>query len=414
MSWEMKIPPTKVVYEEKDVDEICDDIKDVLMSGQVILGPKTEQFEMQYAHKCNRLYGSAVSSDTAAFEIIMRIIFEETDRRFVLFPALGFYSIIHSILRAGGRPVLIDMDLGFNLYPSAEAIDYTITQFERVYGKALAALVVMHTGGLIAGDVENIKKVCKMHEVFMFEDAAHCFGSTLDGKPAGSWGDMAGFSLYATKPIHTCEGGVIVTDRVDWKDSADCYRNYGRSHKFGISIGVKDGSSWRLTEMQAVLGLHQLKNLDRIILDRRNVGAKYDMCFEGLTDSEKELFDEYSIRPVAIYGNMKSNCYRYVMMSSHPTALMGLEKKFLARGIQLPGKVYDLPVHRQPAMISKLGKEIIIFEDLDVSEMYCDNHFCLPVYQGMTDNEVLYVMEALKDIVREIHNEEAGKKLSVV
>ncbi len=389
---DVKIPSHRIRFDDDEIDAILAETQEMLGYGQVILGDYTRQFEKRYAKACSRQHGVAVSSDTAAFEMQLKTI--DVLDQYVLFPALAFPSILESVKNAGGEPWFIDARLYGHLFADAEMVEDAILKCQEATGQPPAALILMHTGGLIARWSQEIEEVCADYGVFVLEDAAHAFGAELDGNPAGNYGISSAFSLYATKPMHTCEGGMIVTNDGDLADECRVYRNYGRVAEFGRSVVTVHGYSWRITEFQAIVGLERLKRVPNEIKVRREIMADYDAALW-----EHSVWDQCP--PLPLSEGMQPNGYRYIRMlpetmGAHDRARM---KQYLKdeRGIDLPGEVYELPAHRQPVWTGQYGHL-----SMPVAEEFCRRHFALPVYPSLTSNEQEYVIESVTHVLRRL------------
>lgn len=380
----MSIPSHKITFTEDQIDEILSSTEEILRSGQVILGKHTQRFEEEYAAACERAYGVAVGSDTAAFEMQLKTL--GVKGQYVLYPALAFPSILESVTNAGARPWFVDANPDGHLFASLEQIQRASLDCQDATGSAPAALILMHTGGLIARESAVITDWCTRVGIEVLEDAAHSFGATLNGDPAGSFGLSSAFSLYATKPMHACEGGMIVTDSLELAEECKIYRNYGRTQDFGRSRIVRHGYSWRITEIQSVIGLSNLRSIGASILRRREIMAMYD----ELISESGGVWQEIEGLPMS--NGMKPNGYRYIRML--PEGWTGERRQQFkedlkaSTGIDLPGEVYELPTHKQPIWIEEYGDLSMPF-----AEDFCERHFALPVYQSLTNEQIRQVVQ---------------------
>jgi perosamine synthetase len=382
----MNIPSHRITFTDGQIADILRDTEEILRSGQVILGKKTQQFEQEFAAACDRRYGVAVSSDTAAFEMQLKTVGVEGE--YVLFPALAFPSILEAVVNAGGIPWFVDGSWDGHLFARLHEIQDAVSECKDRTGKYPKALILMHTAGLIARDSAEIADWCAMEGIAVLEDAAHSFGATLNGRPAGSYGVSSAFSLYATKPMHACEGGIIVTDDPIIASEAKLMRNYGRTHDFGRSVVVRHGNSWRITEIQSAIGMSNLSVIGDSIARRREIMSMYDRLIPWDVDEWSQM------KRLATAESMRPNGYRYVIVGpecwNH-----GLRQEFKEQlkkdtGIDLPGEVYELPTHEQPVWEDKYGEL-----SMPMAESFCQRHFALPVYQSMTDEQVRYVVDSV-------------------
>jgi len=382
----------KITFTEDQKEFILSNVSDILDSGNVVLGEFTKKFEEEYAEACGRKYGVAVGSDTAAFEMQLKTL--GVQGKYVLYPALAFPSILEAVYNAGGKAWFLDADPKGHLFASLAQVIGAVAQCQRETGEKPAALILMHTGGLIARDSKEITEWCESEGIAVLEDAAHSFGAVLDGKPAGSFGLSSAFSLYATKPMHACEGGMIVTDDADLVEECKIYRNYGRTQNFGRSVIIRHGYSWRMTEIQAVVGLANLHGIDPNIARRREIMEQYD----ELTDVGG-VWDKIDMVPLS--NGMAPNGYRYLrMLPEGWTAARRQSFKEALKaesGVDLPGEVYELPTHKQP-----IWEKDFAGLSMPFAEDFCNRHFALPVYQSMTDDDVQYVVDSVGSALEKV------------
>ncbi len=385
----MKIPAHRIVFTEKEILQAQLAVRDILSSGWVILGKYTEQFEEEYAQLHGRKYGVAVSSDTAAIEIALRV-YGVGHGDVVLFPANGFYGVVIPVLRCGAELAFFDIDWDENLFSTEQEI-------ERLINKTGArALILMHTGGMVASRSKEIAEVCKKYNVICIEDAAHAPGAKMNGQYAGSFGDVSCFSLYATKPINAGEGGILLTDNEDIARIAKIYRNYGRTSTFSSSICAYEGYSWRLTEIQAAIGLGQVRRQDEIREEREEIAECYDRLIQPLI--------EVGILPYIFKEGTEPNWYRYLMVL--PENLTFEDKHRLKHyvskywDVEIPGDVYEMPVTAQPVWSGTYNRV-----RFPIAEEWGNRHFALPLYNTLTEEEQKYVVDAVLDGFKAITSE---------
>jgi dTDP-4-amino-4,6-dideoxygalactose transaminase len=251
--------------------EIAAAVDEILTSGALTLGPYTRRFEAAFATAHAARHAAATSSGTAALDIALRGI-GVTDRDVVV-PANTFYATAAAVMQAGGKPVFADVDAAtFALSPAT---------LEAALTPDTAAVVLVHIGGLITPQAEDLARICQERGVALVEDAAHAHGSSLGGRFAGSFGVAAGFSLYATKVVTSGEGGMLVTSSDLLADEARIYRDQGKG-AFSANHHVRFGYAWRMSEQNAVTGLVHLRRMEEFIERRREVAARYDEVLASL------------------------------------------------------------------------------------------------------------------------------------
>lgn len=383
----MKIPAHRIVFTEQEIVDFQKAAREILESGWMILGKYTEQFEKEYAELHGRKYGVAVASDTAAIEIALRA-HGVTEGDKVLFPANGFYGVVIPVLRCGAEPVFFDIDWDENLFAHEDTIRKAMDE-----NPDAKALILMHTGGMVASRARQIGDLCRERGVLCIEDAAHAPGALQNGEYAGSFGDVSCFSLYATKPINSGEGGMLLTDDEKIRDLARIYRNYGRTATFGRSVCAYQGYSWRLTELQAALGLGQVRRQNEIRMEREAIAARYDDLIQPLLDVG---IQRYEMAP-----GSQPNWYRYLMVLPKGWTLEKKDElKRLVRenaSVEIPGDVYEMPIPFQPVWKGK-------FDHLEfpVAQEWGDRHFALPLYNTLTEDEQKIVVDAVLDAFKKL------------
>lgn len=374
----MGVPAARVVFPARDRAEIAAAVTEMLASGALTLGPYTRRFETAFAaahtgHEAvpgppDMPHAVAVSSGTAALTIALRAA--GVDGREVIVPANTFYATAAAVLQAGGRPVFADVDAAtFALSPATTAAALT---------PHTAAVVVVHIGGLITPQIDELRALCGERGIALVEDAAHAHGSTFDGRFAGSFGVAAAFSFYPTKVVTSGEGGMVLTSSEELAQEARIYRDQGKG-AFTANHHVRLGSAWRMSELHAATGLVHLRRMDEYIARRRDVAARYDKALAGLD----------GLQPLAEPPDCRSNVYKYIVLLPPGLDRAWFKSELAQRYVSVSGEVYDLPLHRQPVLADYAGPPLPVAEELAA------RHICLPVHSDMTDNEVDEVLTAV-------------------
>jgi dTDP-4-amino-4,6-dideoxygalactose transaminase len=359
-----------VVFLAEDRQRILELIEGALASGNLTLGPLTADLERDFAARHGGLLAVATSSGTSALEIVLRAVGVAGHE--VVVPANTFFATAAAVLHAGGRPRFADVD------PAAMAL--STATVAAALTPQVRAVVHVHIGGTISGDLPALQQLCADRGIVLIEDAAHAHGSTLHGQPAGSWSRAAAFSFYPTKVVAGAEGGMILTGDEGLRDEARVYRDQGKASFLG-GHHVRLGSAWRLSEVQAAVALVHLQRLDEFISVRRTVAARYDQA----------LADCPSLTVVPEPAGARSNYYKYIALLRP-----GLDRAAVRRdlrethGVSLSGEVYATPLHREPVFEAFAGASLPVAEDL------CARHICLPVHSDMSELEVERVVEAVQ------------------
>jgi dTDP-4-amino-4,6-dideoxygalactose transaminase len=363
------VPAARLVFSEGDRRRILTMIDESLQSGSLTLGRHTKAFEEAFARRHGARFAVATSSGTSSLEIILRAVgVAGTD---VVVPTNTFYATAGAVVHAGGRPRFADVDSA-TMALNAASVEAALTP-------ATSAVVIVHIGGVISPAVEAIRSLLDERGVVLIEDAAHAHGSTLDGKPAGSFGVAAAFSFYPTKVVTSAEGGMILTADERIADEAIIHRDQGKAGFHG-GEHVRLGHAWRLSELQAAVGLVQTERLVEFVEHRRSVAALYD----------EALADVAGITPQAVPAGSRSNYYKYVALLDAGIDRVAVKTALRERyNVQLSGEVYARPLHREPVFVGLAESSLPVADDV------CARHVCLPIHSDMRDAEMEQVIDGL-------------------
>ena len=228
-------------------------------------GTFVRSFEERFAATVGRAHGVAVSNGTAALDVAIEALgIGKGDE--VILPSFTIISCVHQIVRCGAVPVLVDSD------PDTWNMD--VTQVEAKISSRTKAIMAVHIYGLPV-DMDPLLELAAHHGLALIEDAAEMHGQTYRGRPCGSFGDISTFSFYPNKLITTGEGGMVVTDRTDLVESSRSLRNlcFQADKRF---VHERLGWNYRMTNMQAAVGVAQLEQVKSAIARKREIGAMYN------------------------------------------------------------------------------------------------------------------------------------------
>lgn len=364
----MRVPPARIHVPEEDRREILAAIDECLATGQLTLGKHGAAFEEAFARTAGTKYAVAVSSGTSGLEIIFRAV-DVADGE-VIVPTNTFFATAAAVQHAGGTVRFAECD------PATCAID--VDHARSLIGPKTRALVLVHIGGMITPRIDELRAMCDRAGIALVEDAAHAHGSTLEGRPAGSFGLAAAFSFYPTKVITSGEGGMIATSDARIDEEARIYRDQGKAG-FTSNFHTRLGNNWRMSEPHAVIGRSQLKRLPEFIEARRRIAAVYDRALPAI-----------GVTPLAMPPGVASNYYKYIAMPPACIDRAALKKKLREMyDVGLSGEVYEAPCHLQPAF-GPLPQGT-----LPVAEELCARHICLPVSAVMSKDDATYVVDSL-------------------
>ncbi len=238
-------------------------------------GPYVTKFEEQFAARVGRKYGIAMCNGTAALVAAVRAL-KLSPGGEVITPAFTIISCITAILESGLTPVLVDSE------PRTWNMD--VNQIEAKITPKTRAIMVVHTYGLPV-EMNRVLEIARRHNLRVIEDAAEMHGQTYYGKTCGSFGELSAFSFYANKHITTGEGGMVVTDDPGLAERCRLLRNlcFQPARRF---VHEEMGWNFRLTNIQAALGVAQLERLDQFVARKRRMGTLYTELLSGVKGLE--------------------------------------------------------------------------------------------------------------------------------
>ena len=340
-------------------------------------GKFVNQFEDQFAQRIERKHGIAVSSGTAALDVaIEAMLIGPGDE--VILPAFTIISCISQVIRSGATPVLVDSDpLTWNM--NLQQVEEKITEHTKV-------ILVVHIFGLPV-DIDPLLEIAKKKNIKIIEDAAEMHGQTYKGKPCGSFGDISTFSFYPNKHITTGEGGMIVTN--DEKLAEDCrsLRNLCFQPKKRF-VHERFGWNYRMTNLQAALGLAQLERLDEFVKRKRNMGKKYTQGLRELSEVQLPIGKtDYAENIYWIFG--------LVLEDS-----IGLDAEEAMKILEAKGigcRPFFCPMNQQP-VLRKMG--FFIDESYPVAERLYKQGFYIPSGVALNSEQINHVTNKLIEVLK--------------
>ncbi len=375
---------------EEEIAEVVDSLR----SGWITTGPKVKQFETDFAAYIGCDHAIAVSSCTAALHIALTALGVGPGDE-VIVPTLTFCSTANVVVHLGATPVLVDVGADFNVDAAAFAAAIT---------PRTKALVPVHFSGQ-ACDLAAIYAIARQHGLPVVEDAAHAVGTEYAGHKIGARAhrDLLGglphivcFSFYATKNLTTGEGGMIATSDPVLADrmrllslhgmSRDAWKRYTGSGSWYYEI-LDAGYKNNMTDMQAALGIHQLRKLDQFIEVRARYAARYSEAFADLP--------EITV-PQAHVGGVHA-WHLYVIQLA--LERLTIDRAQFIQELRLRNigtSVHFIPVHLHPYYRERFGCRP---GTLPQAERSYERILSLPLYPGMTDQDVEDVIVAVRDLI---------------
>lgn len=364
----IKIPGAKPYY--KNIPEILHDIKKVLESGRLMLGSFNKELEESFARYVGTDYAIAVSSCTAALELVMRYVAVKGGE--VILPANTFIACGNAILYAGGQPVFAEIE------PESCCLD--LADVIKKITPRTRAIITVHLAGLPMPRIRELRDLCRARKIFLIEDCSHAHGAMLDNQPVGSFGDAGCFSFIATKVITSGVGGLITTNNAELAQFARSVRHQGEGGNLDSIIHL--GNDWLMSELNAVLGCHHVRQLDEILTARQRIADRYRLGIEKMSH----------IRPNQVPANVRHSYYKFLATVDEKVDKEQLINGMKGQGIEM-GSLYMKPVYQHP-VYQKMGFPAGLSP---VTEKILQRQISLPVYFQMTDEEINYVLDNLSE-----------------
>lgn len=344
-------------------------------------GPFVKRFESDFSTYVDRKYGVSVSNGTAALQLAFEALDLDKGSEVIL-PSFTIISCVLPLIRLGLKPVFVDCD-SHTWNMEAQSVQMKITSKTK-------AILVVHLYGLPV-DMDEITMIAKENKLFVIEDAAEVIGLKYKGRMCGSFGDISTFSFYPNKHITTGEGGMIVTNNKSLSDKCKSLRNlcFIPEQRF---LHNELGYNFRMTNMQAALGVAQLEQIDKVVARKRWIGDKYLSLLSNLNEyfqlplQKTEYADNiYWIFGIVLKTKSKNSAIDYM--------------KFLGE-FQIGTRPFFYPLHKQPVLKPFINQN----ESFEVSDKLGDKGFYIPSGLAITEDQIMYVVEILNKAVKHLEN----------
>ena len=339
-------------------------------------GPNVKIFEEKFSKYINRKYSIAVSSGTAALEIAVKALgIKKNDE--VLIPNFTIISNALAVIKQHAKPVLLDCNL--------ENWNINIDDIERKINKKTKAIIITHIYSF-PNDMDKILKICKKKKIFVIEDAAEVLGLNYKKRKCGSFGDISTFSFYANKQVTTGEGGMISVNKPDLFNKCISLRNlcFGKVNRFDHE---DIGWNYRMTNLQASLGISQLKNINQTVKTKMQIGKRY----------YKNFSNNKNLQILPPNNSYAKNIYWVVgiLIKNRKMKANLLAKKLQKFGIM--SRPFFWPMHEQ-----KIFKKIKLFkkEKFPNSTYLSRYGLYLPSYYGLKNNEIDFISLTVNNILK--------------
>ncbi len=341
-------------------------------------GPFVQKFEKEIAAMAGRKHGIAVCNGTAALETAVAAL-ELQPGDEIIMPAFTIISCAAAIVRRGCTPVLVDSE------PATWNMD--TGQIEAKVTRRTKAIMIVHIYGLPV-DMDPVIEIADKYGLKIIEDAAEMHGQTYKGRPCGSFGDISTFSFYPNKHITTGEGGMMLTDNDRLAERCRSLRNLCfQPHKRFVHKEL--GYNFRMTNLQAALGLAQLERLEEFVTRKRRMGKRYNELLSNVKGLE--LMPGKTSYAENIYW-----VYGLVLKDGVP---FDAEEAMRRLGIRKIGtRPFFWPMHEQP-VFRRMG--LFTAENYPVAERLARRGFYIPSGMALTKEQIEEAAEAVKDMMRD-------------
>ncbi len=378
---EIKIPFHRADLGEEEVQAVTE----VIRSGWLTMGARTFEFERQFAQYIGVKHAVAVSSCTAALHLSLEAVgVHQGDE--VLVPTTTFTATAEAVTYVGARPVLVEVE--------PENLNIDLKDAMRKITPRTRAIIPVHFAGQPC-DMAEIKNLAERHDLHIINDAAHALPSSYKGRRIGSGNNMTCFSFYATKTLATGEGGMITTDNENYAQrlqmmrlhgiSRDAWKRYSGEGTWYYEV-LELGFKYNITDLQSALGIVQLAKCDWMNKKRGLIAQAYTQAFGQIA----------ALQVPRVKAGIESSWHLYVLRL-HSEKLRIDRQKFIEE-LKLRGvgaSVHFIPLHLHPVYQERFG-----YRRGDFPNAEREYHRCisLPIYSGMTEDEIDQVISAVLDV----------------
>lgn len=355
-------------------------VREVIESGWLTQGPRVAEFERLVAEYAGAEHAVAVSSCTTALHLALLVLGVGPGDE-VIVPSLSFIATANAVRYVGATPIFAEIDpRTYNLDPA---------DVERRISPRTKAIMVVHQIGLPA-DIDAFLEIGRKHDIKIFEDAACALGSRYKDKPIGAHTEMACFSFHPRKVICTGDGGMVTTNNPEYAEQLRLLRQHGMNVPDTARHGARKviieeyptlGYNYRLTDLQAAVGIEQMARLDGLVRARVELAVRYNR----LLSESQWLQPPY----IPSYADPNFQSYAVSLSDDCPVTRDSVWQTLLDNGVAAKRGV--MTIHRECSYIETYGHQ-----SLPVTEKASDNSLLLPLYPQMTETEQDQVVAALK------------------
>ena len=373
MATQLPIPVNEPLLDGNEEKYLLECVRTGWISSE---GPYVRQFEELFAARVGRRYGVAVANGSVALDVAVTALGIGPGDEVIL-PTSTIISCAAPIVRAGAKPVLVDCD------PDSWNMD--VAQIASRITPRTKAIMVAHIFGLPV-DMDPVLALARKHGLRLIEDAAEVIGQTYRGKPCGGFGELSTFSFYPNKHVTTGEGGMVVTDDAALAERCRGLRNlcFKPEQRF---LHDELGWNFRLTNLQAALGVAQLEKLDRSVTTKRRMGAHYTELLAGTPGLQL---------PVPKTGYAENIYWVYGIVLSDDVPFDAKEAMARLGKLGIGTRPFFWPMHEQP-VFRRMG--LFEGERHPAAERVARRGFYVPSGMALTEAQIGRVAGAVKDIL---------------
>lgn len=364
------IPTAKPSLPVETIDDVMSDVRKILESGRLILGPYTERFEQAFAGSTGRAYAVALSSATAGLEIALRYYGVREGRR-VVTSANNFIAVPNAIARTGAAPEFVDISI------DTWSAEPWLVHNAMMASPRPAALVLVHVAGIIDPSIDALTESAHHHGVPVIADCSHAHGGFVYDKSIGAYGDCAVFSLYPSKTLTACVGGMLVTDDPQLALFARSLRHHGAKAGTDLSqIVTHGGADYLMSEVHAAIGLAHFQWLSYYVERRRTAVMRYRARLMGHVGLPLDVPD------------IEAVLYKFPVHFASVEQRERVQAELRAQKIEV-GPLYNPPVYEHP------GPWKVHRAQCPVADEMLPRQLALPLHASLTHAQIDFVCDTL-------------------
>lgn len=381
METPVAIPFHKPYITEDEISEVLDS----LHSGWLTMGPKTMDFEQKYGEYIGAKNAVSMNSCTACLHLALKAVnIQRGDE--VIVPAITFAATAEVVTYFDATPVFVDVE--------EDTHNIDVSKIEEKITKKTKAIIPVHYAGQPC-DMDKILDIARKHGLFVIEDAAHAVPAWYKNRKIGTIGDITCFSFYATKSLTTGEGGMATTANDEWADrmrmlrlhgiSRDAWKRYTKEGSWYYEV-IEPGFKYNMTDIQAALGLAQLRKVEWMWQKRKDIALRYAKALESIP----------AVEAPTLKDDRESAWHLYVIKLD--LKALRIDRNRFIDELKEKGtmtSVHFIPLYRHPYYKQTYNCDP---REFPVSEGLYDSFLSLPIYPGMNDQQVEAVSESVRDV----------------